>query len=342
MRINDIHTIDYPCVTKGKTSELSVEYVSAADVGAVLNNTATLAVVGFGEQTCRGEDQRQFFLGMPELSKNNYVEVWRTSDPVQTLEQDGLVLSYSSNYLFGSMILDDQVASDFIFVAEEAYTRLVNITRATGFPHLLRMWNYFSRINDDSHGLERYQQFCLGRHNALEKMQMHESLLPAASALGTHAPGLAIYFIAAREMGMQIENPQQVSAFKYPQQYAPRSPSFSRAMVKQCRNRACLYISGTASITGHETRHAGDIRKQLDETLNNIEILLTTGRQEQQLELNSISDLTLLKVYLRRAEDEALITTVLQERFGDLPFVILHADICRENLLIEIEGVYLG
>ncbi len=342
MRINDIQKSSYPCVNAGNSSELSVEYVSSMDVGAVLKDAATLAVIGFGDQTFRGEDERLLYLGMPELSKSNKFEVWRTSDPVQTLAEDGVVISCSSNYLFGSMILDDQMTANFTYVAEEAYTRLVNIIRATGFPHLLRMWNYFSRINDDSHGLERYQQFCLGRHNALEKMQMDESLLPAASALGTHAPGLAIYFIAARETGTQIENPRQVSAFQYPEQYAPRSPSFSRAMVKQCGNKACLYISGTASITGHETRHAGDIRKQLDETLSNIEILLSTGRAEQQLELNSISDLTLLKVYLRRVEDKDIVKSVLRQRFADLPFVLLHADICRENLLIEIEGVYLG
>ena len=342
MRINDIQKTDYPCVNKGKSSELSVEYVSVDDMDAVLKDAATLAVIGFGDQTSRGEDDRQFFLGMPELSKNSNIEVWRTRDPVKTVETDGVVLSYSTNYLFGSMILDDQMTADFTFIAEEAYTRLVNIIRATGFQHLLRMWNYFSGINDDSHGLERYQQFCLGRHNALEKMQMDESLLPAASALGTHAPGLAIYFIAARETGMQIENPRQQSAFQYPEQYSPRSPSFSRAMAKQCGNKICLYISGTASITGHETRHAGDIEKQLDETLSNIEILLTTGREEQQLKLNTINDLTLLKVYLRRVEDEDIVKSVLRERFAALPFVILHADICRENLLIEIEAVYLG
>ena len=320
-----------------------VDYENRSRLDDILLEQDLFAAIGFDGITDRGSDQRLMLLGMPELGTGHSVEVWRAAEPVTTESHEGMVLSHAGDYLFGSLIIDDDGKKEITGLSEDAYTRLVDVIRQLNFPHLLRMWNFFPAINTETSGLERYQQFCHGRHNALEKLAVSDSMLPAASTLGTHAPGFAIYFLATKEVGVQIENPRQISAFYYPQQYAPRSPSFSRAVYKQCRTSSRLYISGTASIVGHETRHVGDIEKQLDETLKNIEVLIEESRKTQSFDQEGITPTTTLKIYLRRAEDESLVHETLGSRFGhQFQYIMLNADICRQDLLVEIEGTFFG
>jgi chorismate lyase/3-hydroxybenzoate synthase len=97
-----------------------------------------------------------------------------------------------------------------------AYRRLFAAARALGYPHFLRIWNYFPQINRECEGLERYRAFCAGRHQALvAELAEFETRLPAASP-SDRGPGLQLYALAASEPGMQIENPRQTSAFHYP------------------------------------------------------------------------------------------------------------------------------
>ena len=124
-------------------------------------------------------------------------------------------------------------------------------------------------------------------------------LAVAATAIGTRDDSILVYFLAAREDGIQIENPRQVSAFDYPSQYAPKSPAFSRAMVKQWGDQQHLDISGTASILGHETRHRDKLIEQLDECLNNVDILVTEADKHAGIGIHDVSDLTGIKLYLR-------------------------------------------
>jgi chorismate lyase/3-hydroxybenzoate synthase len=207
------------------------------------------------------------------------------------------------------------------------YTRLIAQARAAGCPYFVRMWNYLGGINEDDHGRERYQLFCAGRHDAFVAAGYHHDVdLPAASAVGMRGRGLVAYYLAAREPGVQVENPRQVAAYHYPPEYGPKSPSFSRATVWRDR----VFVSGTSSVVGHTTVHIGDVAAQLDETLRNIEVVLAqTGRTMEHV----IS----AKTYLRRAEDYALVSDRLGKR---LPAnVFLEADICRADLLLEIECV---
>jgi chorismate lyase/3-hydroxybenzoate synthase len=138
--------------------------------------------------------------------------------------------------------------------------------------------------------------------------------------------GLVTYFLAAREPGLQVENPRQVAAYRYPPEYGPKSPSFSRATIWKDR----VFVSGTSSVLGHATAHHDDVSAQLEETLRNIEMVLArTGR--------SLENVISAKTYIRRADDHDLVASRLD---GLLPSnVYLQADICRADLLLEIECV---
>ena len=148
--------------------------------------------------------------------------------------------------------------------------------------------------------------------------------------------GLRLYALAGRDAGEQIENPRQISAFHYPPEYGPRSPSFSRAVLKHWGNGCYhLYISGTASVVGHASRH-DHLKAQLDETLVNLATLLTEASRRAATSLHP----ALFRVYVRTDSDPAPLRERIVQAFGSaVPMVFLRGDICRRELLIEIEGL---
>lgn len=226
--------------------------------------------------------------------------------------------------LFGAVAAEETRPLEEI--SREQYARLIEHVRAAGYPYFLRMWNFVGGINEIEER-ERYQLFCAGRHDAFIAAGYHHDVdLPSASAVGMPGRGLITYFLASREPGVQVENPRQVAAYDYPPQYGPKSPSFSRATVW----RDSVFVSGTSSVLGHRTVHAGDVDAQLDETLRNIEVVLArTGR--------SLDSVIAAKTYVRHPADYPRIAARLAEVFP--VNLYLEADICRKDLLLEIECV---
>jgi chorismate lyase / 3-hydroxybenzoate synthase len=251
----------------------------------------------------------------------------------------GVDFAHSSKVLFGhvrQISVEDDPERD----AYDLYHRVFELVAELGYPHVCRMWNYLPDINGERAGLERYRLFCRGRHRALaEALRPFEPALPAASAIGTRTPGLLVCFLAAAPPGEQVENPRQVSAFRYPAQYGPKSPSFSRSILKSWgAGHHHLYISGMASIVGHATRHIGDFERQLKETCDNLESLMeaANGRCGERLRLDR------LRVYLRDGGRAAQARAAIAARLGPVPMLILQGDLCRADLLLEVEGLAIG
>jgi enamine deaminase RidA (YjgF/YER057c/UK114 family) len=226
----------------------------------------------------------------------------------------------------------------------QAYREIFVTLDELSYPHLLRVWNYLPQINVDTHGTERYRQFNNARRNALMASGRDVAgNVPAACALGSvNGSPLVIYFLAGREAPALIENPRQVSAYEYPPQYGPK-PAFSRATIAREASGAVLFISGTASIVGHQTLHIGDVAAQTRETLVNIEALLGEanrvpgpGRARTRFDLETLA----YKVYVRDSADLPLIQSQLHAALGrHAQIVYLQADICRQDLLVEIEAI---
>jgi chorismate lyase/3-hydroxybenzoate synthase len=212
-----------------------------------------------------------------------------------------------------------------------------------GYRHWLRAWNVLSSINDGPCDRERYRRFVVGRHRAFARTPGFEHSLPAATALGARdEPGLTIAFLASRVPGIQVENPRQVSAFAYPRIYGPASPSFSRAILQHWRDRSLLYLSGTGSIVGHATVHVGDADGQFEEILRNIEALLEHAAKEHCGGQSPDSFRPVApKLYVRDAEVWRAIERRWQSSAlgGSRPLVLV-ADLCRRDLLLEVEAVF--
>ena len=243
--------------------------------------------------------------------------------------------------LFGALQVEEIRGALLDTVTYMAYQRLLVQARALGYPHLLRMWNYFPHINRESNGLERYQRFCAGRHQALaEGLAGFPQTLPAGTAVGTMSGPLKIHFLAARQPGTHVENPRQVSAYEYPLIYGPRSPSFARASLRPSISGSHLLIAGTASVVGHVSVHIGDPHKQTLEIMHNLNALLTHTEQLHGITRGQWYGQALFKVYIRHPEHVAMICDILKEQLPSHNQVLyLQGDMCRSELLLEVEGI---
>ncbi|MGM0554332.1 MAG: hypothetical protein ACQETK_11220 [Pseudomonadota bacterium] len=290
----------------------------------------------------RRADALDIRVGLDPLAGTDRLEYWTTGEPVETGVHGDLVYARGESFLLGCWSQAHTPEDDPDAATETAYREILAACDALGFRYLTRVWNYLPAINAPHDGLERYRAFCAGRARVFEAMPAFENILPAATAIGMHRDGLLIYFVATDRPAERIENPRQVSAFRYPRQYGPRSPSFARASLWYARpDSAQLFISGTASIVGHESWHAGDLEAQLDESLRNVEAVLAEAAAGHPIASGEPGDLALLKVYLRDPEQAQRVLRHLRARVGErVAVMILHGDICRSELLVEVEGHY--
>jgi enamine deaminase RidA (YjgF/YER057c/UK114 family) len=251
---------------------------------------------------------------------------------------------HNGHWLYGAIELEEAVErKDLAALARQAYGDIFATLRQTGCSHLQRLWNYLPGINADGGSMERYRQFNSGRQIAfLEAGYAAFEGAPAACALGTRGGPFCVRFVAGTAPPVPVENPRQVSAYHYPTSYGPRAPTFSRAaLVPVSADQVALLISGTASIVGHASVHIGDVQAQTRETLANLQAVIAAAHERcsARFDLSSLECV----VYVRRAEHAPLIRAEFERAVGAASraarsAVYLEADICRADLLVEIEA----
>lgn len=297
---------------------------------------SVLAHLGFGREgsPTAGDDFR-----LPlQILGGSAAESWIAGGPVQAYAPEpGLQLRCSADYLFGVLSVPAAQCVDMERAAYLAYRRVLALVDHEGYPHLLRLWNFFHEVTGGDGDDERYRRFCVGRYDAIATPGF-EQHLPAATVIGTFTPGFQIGFLAARRAGIPVENPRQVSAYRYPREYSPRAPSFARALLFD----RLLLVSGTASVVGHATRHPFDAPAQLRETAQNLHALLDHARARHfAAEPGTHWQPRALRLYVRDAALAPSLLVQAQDLFGAaLPLSVLHGEICRRDLEVEIEGVF--
>ncbi len=255
-----------------------------------------------------------------------YQELWITDSKVTFSELAFGQQWVSDDFL---VILMTPESSDIEAISRQVYQQALSQARLLGFKSLIRTWNFFPRINDHENGLERYQHFCVARQDVLNHFPEFQAQNPAATAIGTHREENNFVFLFAKTKGKGLENNRQMSAWEYPPHYAPKQPRFARAMW----HSGLLICSGTASVVGHETHHKGDVVKQFNESVLNVQTLLE--QSEDKVEIHQ----GVFRFYLRNPDDIPQVLTCLAESKIN-HYVVLAADVCREDLLIECEAVF--
>jgi len=337
------------------TPSLQLDYVSSDELAGQSASwwRTVLGVVGFEKPPQIDLHQVPVTASMtPSLgAADNLCEVWRVAGG-QDLELSTASLlhgrvhyRYCNELLFGSITIDEEGydgkgSAGLLRATTTAYQEIFDVLRETQHRHLIRVWNYLPEINREADGDERYRHFNSARQTAFRNSgRSTVGTVPAASALGSPAGSpISIYFLAACRPPKMIENPRQTSAYYYPPKFGAYSPIFSRACVLSESSGTNLFVSGTASIVGHETIHPGDVTAQTRETLVNINALLGEANRVVGSAHYSLDGLK-FKVYVRRASDLAAIASALSATLhASTSIVYLQADVCREDLLVEIEA----
>jgi len=102
-----------------------------------------------------------------------------------------------------------------------------------------------------------------------------------------------------------------------------------------------VFVSGTAAITGERTANPGDVEKQTRLTIDNIDSLVS----KENLSKNTVIPWNLkfnyLRIYVKERSDFRKVREICKKRYGNIPMVWLQANICRDDLTVEIEGTLL-
>jgi len=226
------------------------------------------------------------------------------------------------------------------------------------FPDVVRQWNYIENIlgvNSGEDGLrQNYQLF-----NEVRSIYYGASNFingyPAATGIGMNTGGVILEFIAVSAFKdisiVPISNPRQVDAHRYSQevlvgnslkatpQKAP--PKFERAKLVSIHDSGQIYISGTAAVLGQDTAPEGDVESQTLTTIENISRLISKDNLKNCgiKSADNPEPLSYLRAYVRNEADIPKVRKICQKSFRDVPALFLVSDICRNDLLMEIEGV---
>jgi hypothetical protein len=220
--------------------------------------------------------------------------------------------------------------------------------------HIIRQWNYIESIawlDNIPDSEQNYQVFNDVRTHYYNK-GVFKFGYPAATGIGMNSGGVIIDFIALSESDqvkiMPIVNPGQIDAHKYSKLVLEGTsaqkctPKFERAKLITIGERNYIYVSGTASILGELTMHKGDVEKQTITTIDNINHLFSEESQKS-LGLNfdfSKIRFSHLRVYVKHQEDIPGVKRICESMLNCNSTLYLESDVCREDLLVEIEGVF--
>lgn len=317
---------------------LNVSYVDGA-LDAILGDPTVLAVLGFGDAGVTGHpDPRYFNVGLASLRAPTPFEVWRTAGAVASGRDGSIAWARTPALSFGALALAEHHQGGLAECTETAYRSVRAHLEAGPHPALLRVWHVLDAITSGDGDDERYRQFCVGRARGMAGWL---DGYPAATAVGSRDGRriLRMYWISASEPGRAVENPRQLAAWRYPRQYGPQPPRFSRATLP-ADAALPLLLSGTASVVGHASAHADDLAAQIDETSRNLECLVDSARNLDGRLSAGLGSRSVLRAYLRDAQDHAQAAARLTARFPRTPCLFLSADVCRAELLIEIDGFH--
>lgn len=238
--------------------------------------------------------------------------------------------------------------------SSEIFDNLSAILSLEGFKvsDIVRQWNYIERIVDFEGEFQHYQIFNDVRSSFYSTTQWPVGY-PAATGIGMQRGGVIVEINAiqgAENYASAIDNSLQIAAHEYSQSVlvgAPHesecrtTPKFERAKtVSYSGNSDMLYISGTAAIQGEDSIPQDDVISQCKVTLENIDNLISgENRTLSGDKSQGEAAVKLYRVYIKEEEDAAPVIEYMNSRYPNVEISFIMADVCRTELLIEIEGI---
>ncbi len=272
--------------------------------------------------------------GTIALNVKNKYEIWEVQDKVIFTQQNDINISRSKEYMFGSAIIENTSSYEELKSnIEKKYNDFFNLAKKSNM-QILKIWHYFpDLLKNYSNNKTNYSLLCDARETIYIETFENQNF-PAATVIGIEGKKILIYFFSAFcKSYSALENKRQVSSYNYPKSIFKEKPMFSRAVsfIPNNYKKKKFLISGTASIIGYESIHLDNVIKQLEEALINYNNFI----KPEDIILN------VSRVYLsKKIEDSSvkIINKKLEDFFGLNKYILLQGEMCRKELLIEIEG----
>ena len=221
--------------------------------------------------------------------------------------------------------------------AKRLIRRAAKILESQGasYRDVARTWFYLAGILAWYPEFNRSRTAVYGQFGILPGQDNGLLRLPASTGIhgrvSTGAAGALDLFAvvgpeASRPPVRQLSNPGQQDAFQY-------GSAFSRGALLQQPDVSLIQVSGTAAIDTHgQSLYPGAVRAQIDCTFDKIAALI-------EPEGATLADIVAACVFVKRPEDARVYQEQAAARgLSDLPAVIMVADICRDDLLFEIDA----
>ncbi len=232
------------------------------------------------------------------------------------------------------------------------FTQMEHILDAEGmkFDDVIRQWNYIERIVHCGEGHQHYQDFNDVRCLYYDKIEWGNGY-PAATGIGTQYGGVVIDFNAVQVKNTEInirpiDNSLQVAAHVYSKDLLigekthKATPKFERAKSISSNEFTTVYISGTAAIRGEFSLTGVGIEKQTEITMENIEQLISCKTfKTYSVGVCENVALRMLRVYIKNAIEVDTAKQFMDKNYTNIPTSYVLGDVCRDELLIEIEGI---
>jgi enamine deaminase RidA (YjgF/YER057c/UK114 family) len=207
---------------------------------------------------------------------------------------------------------------------EKAHTILASF--GLGFSNTIRTWLYAADI------LSWYGELNRARNEFFTTHGIYDKLVPASTGIGLANPAgaalaMQVLAVAAKSNEVRIQaaqSPLQNPALDY-------KSAFSRGVQVFAPDHQRLTISGTASIDKNgRTAFVGDTAAQVDLTMRVVSAILDKAKMKWS---DAVSGL----VYFKHANDFGLFDAYCTEHEITLPHIKICADVCRDDLLFELE-----
>ncbi len=281
------------------------------------------------------------------------------ADKLIVEEREGICYGFIENDKERLLFVEGIPSSDFAQSvrqqSDEVFEKLDSLLTSFGFEvdDIVRQWNYIGNIVAHKNGKQNYQEFNDARSAYYAKGSWHKGY-PAATGIGVDGEGIIVGGIAfqrADNTGIYpIDNPLQVAAHIYSKSVLvdddknaiKSTPKFERAKLIEANGEVCCFVSGTAAIRGEESIANDSAKLQTVKTIENIEHLVSKenlvryGCKPYDLHYSQ------LQVFIKRSEDFAEVKEVVESVFPHTPTIYSLADVCRSELLVEIEGILIS
>jgi enamine deaminase RidA (YjgF/YER057c/UK114 family) len=283
------------------------------------------------------------------------------AEVVTIMPNENVHLVYGENY----MVLDNGISRELItggilppdisdtptVQSNAVFAKLEAILLLEKFPlnSIVRQWNYIENISLFTGNFQNYQAFNDSRSHFYAKTNWPAGF-PAATGIGTQSGGIMVEVIAfIGEEGLinrALDNPLQTAAHKYSQgvllgAFDPctqkrTTPKFERGRIVGLASQPAIYISGTAAIRGETSLITDDVTEQTRITMENIDHLIAPVNTQLS---PTTCEYKLLRIYVKNPSQMEVVRTYMKANYPDIKKIYVCADICRDELLVEIEGI---